>query len=241
MKKTISLLLVLCCLISAIPFCASAEYDDEILFRDIPWGLSYQETIDSVTKSIKESGGYVSWSELESRNYTSIGHLSQGSIDLGDYETIGKVYSTGINLKIANHQVERINLYFVYEFDGKKLLQNKEHAFFYMATYTIKNESGKDPYEERLLFEDLLKELYGDYDDSGVEGLSPQYIYRYFWGDNDTELVFTEEIHIFSGDKIYIGYVWKNGDLMAKSAYDSLKEIERANALEEAKKDTKGL
>ena len=241
MKKIIAILLVV---VLVIPMCiipASAEYNGEIQFRNTPWGLNYEETIDSVTKDIRQNGGSVSWSELIPTNYNSIKILSQGNIGPASYQTIGRVYSKSLSLTVAGFKVEDIVLYFVYEFDGKNLLQDKEHTAFYMAQYEIKAVSGSQPTEERRIFETILKDLYGAPDEKEIEGLFPQFSSFYYSGNNDTQLILTEEQHLFNGSKIYINYLWREGDTIANSAYSSLYKLERENALSNARKDTGGL
>lgn len=216
MKKVISLLLVLCCVVSAFSFSAYAKYDKEILFRDIPWGSNYTDVIDAL-KDLN-----VEWNSI-----TKIGYRTTMDIMVDwykdeetDYRTISLVDTKKANEKIAGLPIKSIALYFT----------NKDTTSLFMAEYEFDTSNMNDSALDELF--NKLAELYGAPDKNSAAFPSVD-IYDYaiipYLGKNNTT------VYLVWGDpkldrdsKVSLFYVDGNGEKMAKSHMEELKS-ERAS------------
>lgn len=154
MKKVISLLLVMCCFVSAFSFDAHARYDKEILFRDIPWGCTAEEAIE-----------YLSDLDVEWEGFYNLPY--RDNVDIMTYEppknkefyTICFNESAKINEKVAGYDLEKITLYFALTDNDKQYLNRTS---LYMAIYDFSGDVIRDSESEKLT--ESIISMYGNFD-----------------------------------------------------------------------------
>ena len=228
MKKLIIVLLVCSMLFSALVSFAK-EPITGIIFRGIPWGSSYSEVINTLSKSGIKWESPISIKGRTIRN-TIIDNKRHGF----DYETgiyVNTDYKSP-SLSVAGYDTTRITLYFAYTTDDSgRLLKDLEHTAFYLAKYEFV------PTNLTAMTEDLitkLSTLYGKVDEMLSDSLVIENNY-FLWYDNDGNIVGLEnELYPITESKnIYISYGWGKGNSILKRA----NEIQYAEAIaEEVKK-----
>ena len=178
MKRTIMVLILLTILLSHTAF---AQYDDEIMFRDIEWRTPASVVADEILPDVR-------WGILNLQSDTS-------SIEddlLGDINSVkhyhGKIsalykslYPKGI--KVAGYYVESLSLQFVLIPENDTFVYDEDHLALYFACYEIK------PSDFEIVFEDLTRKLYSkygpDYEEKEFRGYATK-VYRIWKGANDT-------------------------------------------------------
>lgn len=197
----------------------------EITFRDLPWGTTFSEAD----------------SELSQLNLWNLSgeYYKQFSVDailIGDYDGIDFEYS-GINVisnsmnkeqDVAGYTTSDITLYFAFVPVDGYLTYNEDDAVLYGAQYEF------EPTDLARMYEDLTQKLTGLYgepysvsEDTSIFG--EKYTYTKWLGANDTELMLRAEdssgdtTGLSTGDKIYISYAWRYGDVLLQNASDAIK------------------
>ena len=246
MKKVIVLIISVVCLLSA---CGSNQiiptndetnynmqeepvteeqmriYDEEILFRDIPWGTSYSD-VDVMLEEMSLMG--VSG---EGRKTYSV-----EDIILGDGKGIDFEYNdikiialpTYDKVDVAGYKTEDIMLFFSYMPVDGVLTRLETDSALYGAQYEFQVQNLEEMSQDLV---NKLSSLYGE-PAKTVEEIGRydiQYTYIYWYGINDTVLVLrTQDVTKSTSDvfdnQIFISYVWLKGDEMLQEASDLSKQ-----------------
>ena len=171
MRKLIQLL-ILIIVLSLMLSVATAE--QEILFRNIPWGLSLTELtkLDFMGNSLiydssmpYEDRFIIQYSVRTMLNYAT-------DFDAG-YEV--KCYTGGGKVKVAGYEITRINMYCAYSIDGDVLLKDKKDSRLFAAEYDF------EPLDYQYAYNSLvqkLTDLYG-------QGTDDSSIVESWMGEND--------------------------------------------------------
>ena len=200
------------------------RYSEEILFRDIPWGMSYVE--------VDEMLGEIGLWGLSGESYRT---FSVDEVVLGDYKGLDFEYSdiniignsTNGELEVAGYTTTDTSLYFAYiPVDGILTKEDKDSAL-YGAQYVF------EPKNLEQMSVDLISKLKNIYGEPGkttkdTDIYGNEYTYTYWYGQNETELVLrvldtTNGVTELYEDEIVISYVWRKGDEMLQTASDILK------------------
>ena len=180
---------------------------DEILFRDIPWGTKYQSMKKDIT-----------FDSFWTPDYTDNGY--------GGY-----TYQTSFmieRLKVAGHQVDAIECFFVNEFDDEgNLKTGTSNAMLYEGVYSFDYSKSVDDDIYRKLVE-----LYGQPDEKKSKS-------KIWYGKNNTMLTFTSD-----KSAITLDYVWEQGKAnvpRAEALYQMMQKKKKNNELNDNKGNSEGL
>lgn len=209
--KRIILMLFAVLLVLSIINVAVPENAKEILFRGIPWGSTYNETVSALLSDwgVRFREGEI----ITPRRIRSL--INNSWSDYYDNECGCYTYlATGSEIKqVAGYNVENVKLYFAFApNDQGEIDQLPENTSFFLGQYTIKP---KDLY---AVYEDLkqkISSLYGKPAKERSDGFIIHYKYCYWYGANDTMVVIVTDDN---WDSIYINYVWNHGDDMLSLA-----------------------
>lgn len=199
--------------------------EKEILFNDISWGISFAEADEKF-------GTWKLWN-LSGETYKT---CSVDEILIDDYKGIDFDYG-GINVisnafngeqEVAGYTTKEIRLYFSYIPINGYLTYDEKDTALYGAQYKFEPVNLQDTYND---LKQKLMNIYGEpskvTEDSDMWG--NKYIYTYWYGQNDTELVLrslnseNDTTNLYS-DEIYITYAWREGDALLQNASDAIKK-----------------
>lgn len=209
MKKIISLLMVLCCFISASSFSAYAKTDEEILFRKIPWGSTMSETEDLLSDLDAEVGGCYYMAYRDPFGIMTNDYEREGKLNTGAYEKL-----INISGEVAGRKLDNIELYYVFK-DIKT-----ESTALYMAIYDF-------GFLKRIEMEkiiDSITALYGNFDTTEKYDGRGYITYNIgtINGKNNTSI----NTIVYGSDDYYnvrIAYIDGNGAELAKKNLEELK------------------
>ena len=228
MISRVTMLLVVCMLVilSCTPALADGK-DGQILFREIPWGSTYNEVISRLPNGIemKSPVGVYHWYPLHEVMSFDTGIGKTAWTDLGFLSQTEENATAG--MKVAGYDVSQIHLYFAYLPDASgKLPRDDAHTAFFCGYYTI------HPIDVDVVYEDLkskLTSLYGacTEDNSNL---------CFWYGANDTMLSLARFRSNFGSNTIYIVYGYAGNDWIL-DAY----EIETYVETENPSSSTEGL
>lgn len=199
----------------------------EIIFRDIPWGTSY----DDVVSQIPDVTFYPFTGEIY-KTY-SVDQIITGDglrFENSDINISGNsVYGS---LSVAGYQTTDVDLYFAYVPVNGVLTKEKADSAFYGASYEFTPEDTKGMASD---LKEKLTSIYGEASkttqDKDLWGGVVKYTYWY--GANDTLLVLCVDDESASRwkstEKIRIVYAWREGDKLLQEASDCLKREAVAN------------
>lgn len=198
-------------------------YDQEIVFRDIPWGTSCTE--------VEKSWGYMV--NVAGEGYKT---FSSDDIIIGDYEGIDFEYddiniiSTVLNgeVEVAGYTTSNVKFYFVYVPVDGVLTREEEDSALYGARYEFVAKNLEE------MSKDLVRKLTSVYGEptkvtERKDFRDFEYTYTYWYGANDTVLALktidteSDTTGLYE-DEIYISYVWLKGDEMLQEASDLSKQ-----------------
>ena len=169
MKKIpFAVLFILVCLCGFVT--AEAVYEKPILFREIEWGTSYNEVVETYPNKNQnewEPGGIDAiFYGGEAAHYGKVGFRIRSGLPQG--------------VTVAGYDVRDIYLNFVYTPDETgRLIQDKDHAVLCLAEYEFDFESKKESYDAAL--EDLTNKLtllYGDIDNQPSSGYGTRAVWK---------------------------------------------------------------
>lgn len=241
-KKACALFLMVSLLtINVVP--VMAETDKEILFRDIPWGMSYTD-VDALHPEFElwniSGDSYVSPSVdavLLDDNYEGI------DFEYGDINILANAFNEEID--VAGYTTKEMELYFAYTINDGTLNKTEQDSALYGATYRF------EALDLESMSTDLLAKLtslYGEPEKDTIDSdfMGNKYTFTYWYGANDTELVLktrkTKEDRELYSDTISISYAWRKGDELLQAASDALKaDAQSAEAGVYGNGDTNGL
>lgn len=180
MKKIVTVILALMVLISS-GLAAYGEENDEILFRDIPWGSNPSEVKELLAKenisttAIASRFPILSFGE-ELRFYDEFDMVS---CDQGCFE--GLVLDAN-GTTVGGHEISSIAFDFIYGVDGETVSFEEDDSRLVKASYTL------EPVDKFEVYEDLVNKLTSLYGE-------PEKLHR-----SDEEVWGTDDIiHIVEG------------------------------------------
>lgn len=217
--------------------------DNEIFFRDVPWGSTYSE--------VKSKLYEFDWYEMY---FDYMKTHSVGDIIYGDYKGIDFI-NGGFNMtalpfsnkeiNVAGYTTSDINLYFVFPITENGLEIIEDDAIFYGATYEF------EPQDYESMYDDLrekLTSLYGEpiKEDKETDWLGIEETCTVWEGTNDVLVSLrgedVENEEELWEDSLTINYAWKEGDNLLTAASEQMKKEaldEESNAY--GNDDTSGL
>ena len=209
--------------------------DKELLFRDIPWGLSYNEIEEEYLGEYRFMPLHGDFIKTMCVDQVLMGDNYSKNFEYSDINLICSL-SVG-EIGVAGYKADSVHMYYAFlPIDGY-LEYELADTSLYGASYTIKPINLADVSADLL---EKLTSLYGD----------PQYITKdtdldkvlytnYCWvGLNGTELVLqTRNTSSCTDDdeqdEIEIAYAWRHGDTLLQNASDAIKR-----RITEEEKDT---
>ena len=196
---------------------ANKSTSSPILFRNMPWGTTYQSFSDLLRADGVTGGSF----------YDSYGSYSF-EFEISDYGGITGIYrlddagykysnSSVKNLSVGGFPVSSIEAYFLFGFDDNAVYSEKNDSVLYKAVYSFKVADGEGAY---TVLAAKLSSLYGNgitkSDSSGVWSTAGDYhVYTHctvWFGANDTGVVLCREYQISDAtnslisDKITLTY-----------------------------------
>ena len=171
MKKLVALFLSL---VTLFVFHSSvlAYTENEILFRSIPWGSTYEKTMSTL------NGLGITWGPSEA--------LKTGAKEL---ETGFTVTSTRImNFTVAGQKVSYVTLWFANTIDAEANQPlPKESALFIQATYTFDTSTNPSGIEDDL--REKMSSIYSVPDDYTDSSFANDYTHNWYWyGENNSSV-----------------------------------------------------
>ncbi len=199
---------------------ARAETKDEIKFRGLEWGDTYEETALTIdSKYPLEFDDQSSWPSAAGQSVDQVINET-GVLYNGIYHIHGCAtceFPNRCQINVAGHTTRNVYMYYVYPVVNNEIIADKDDAMFYCAEYLFIS-----PDEPELMIKDLkgnLTDLYGQCDDEKKNGKLISY---YWYGANQTVVALTlnnEFNYIYHGYDIKIVYGWYGGDDLLEKAY----------------------
>lgn len=193
---------------------------EEIVFRGIPWGTSYENATSQVPDV-----NFVSYQGESIKTY-SVEEIVYGFGIRFEYTDINiKAHNLFGSVCIAGYDTSSVDLFFAYvPVDGSLTKLDRDSAL-YAASYEF------DPIDTKAMAKDLkekLSAMYGDPSETshGEDFWGGAVDYTYWYGANDTLLVLCVDDESESrwklSERIRIVYAWREGDRLLQEASDCL-------------------
>ena len=214
MKKLVSMTLVL---IAILVLCSSAfaKTEDEIFFRSIPWGSTYEETM----KILKDLS--ITWDSPEP--YQS----GKKELVTGFTVTSKRV----MDFSVAGNKITSVTLWFAYDINKPS---SKESALFIQAKYTFDSESNASGVEDDL--KEKMGNVYTAPDDYKSSSFGNDFTHCWYWyGGNNTSVMlyhkYTEPFFIKSmaSDELELIYTSGQFEQFLNTYYDYLNKENNKN------------
>lgn len=197
-----------------------AETDKEILFRDVPWGVSFDETC----KLLPEFDFY--GNAMEGLHAATANDVLKGQI-YGSYNSRdsydGSICFCAMSfpdsgVDIAGYPLLSMYLFYTYSTENGLSLSDN-NTILYGATYEF-----EEPQDLDSMYSDLvskLSEVYGEPDDS-YDLADPIMKGTYTcWNGADDTAVAIQSYDCDGQASVYISYAWFEGDELLKKADDA--------------------
>lgn len=226
MKKW-SLVCLTCLLVFCLTF-ATAEEENPILFRNIPWGANFETAKAAFPDKVRwcdvnDDSAY----NVEYMVYDGAETRYTGNVSEYKYTQSSSLEEAG--MKVAGYNIASIVLRFAYVPGSDGLLVHDDnHVALYLAQYQI------EPKDPDAVYNDLLTKLSSLYGDIDYTHTNAQYIsYTYnVWNGSDGTMVCLEREDYPSGSHyIYIKYSYLGGNDLLETAYQALVYEEALNAV----------
>ena len=205
---------------------ATYAYDDEILFREIPWGSSIEDTKDAIKELNFIDVGETNFNAFKTDTILGVDFTCANNEGTGCYS--GNISGS---ITVAGYDVNMVMLYFAYIYDNEAETTDSYKTSFYGATYQIipvnVSETGND-------IKNKLCDIYGECEQVTSMLGNEMYLWK---GANDTFCSLS-----YTGEDVEIGYAWKGGDDLIDAAdvfLSDLKQKEEAGIYGNG--DTSGL
>ena len=169
MKRFIALTLALLTLLS-VP--AVAQTSEEILFRELPWGMNSVSYVSAIIRSFDPDPDIEAW--LSELGFSSDPYIYYFDADAENFEGVAQfdgemfISSTQVFIKhdaaVAGYPLESIHTYAIPAVVGGAIRSDTSENQITMASYSLKLD-GK--YDENEVYADLIEKLsslYGDPD-----------------------------------------------------------------------------
>ena len=231
MKRILTVLVTLA-LLAAMAGTAVAEYNEPILFRNIPWG-SLKSDVSKQMPTPKDILRVKMPENLFDLDWYMNGTLSKAiKGNARFYQTY--IYDDG-SLKVAGYTVDNVCMHYAYSVIDGIPDYSIINGRLFAAEYEI------IPIDEKTVHDDLickLTDLYGDPDyKSYKHGVSIDYTYTTWKGKNGTSVTLILAEYTLSPCHIYIRYVTQEGIDMQNEVLEANKKLEAVSAAN----DTSGL
>ncbi len=227
MKKIAYLLFVVVMLLHCGFAFAEDIYENEICFRGVAWGASYDETLKAMPDEIKFYG-------LQDREYWYTNEVNMFDEGINDYYKghLGcytyTMTSSLKDLKVAGYEIENLSLYFCYlTGEDGLLIKDEEHTALVFAYYKL------EPKDHEAVYEDLitkLTSLYGDVDVTRHDSSYISHTQNMWYGADETMVSVVKEDYPTGSHYIYIKYGFSGADDLIKAAYEAAVLEETRNA-----------
>lgn len=237
MKKRFFVGIIVICLMN-MSCLAHAQVDDEILFREIHWGISFTEAKGRLPEL------YLVDFTTDSETYcNALYHIPYGFENErkeydGDYLGINAT-SFKCELKVGGYDVSRVWMDFAYIPQDGVLARSDNETMLYHATYSFSEIRDVDTAVSSLT--DKLCSIYGNPD---ATGNNDQYTWNVWFGTNNTGVsIKSENNNVSNGERyIWISYFTKDGDKWLEDALNAANEgIKRAEENSSKSDDISGL
>ena len=217
--KRLVLPLMLLSLVS-MSLTAHAEVEEEILFREIPWGTSFTEVKDNIIPELDWDSMHGDWMRVLTLN-DIIADKSE-SMDFKNNDLCLDAYTIG-EIDVAGYTVSQTSMYYAFVPVGGSVTHEDSDTALYAAEYDI------EPVDLDLAFADLFNKLvsvYGEPDASKQYEIFNEYpnVLYYWYGSNDTMVVLKRSPYK-DDNHIHIFYAWENGDKLLHEADDVVSGI----------------
>lgn len=233
MKKfVVAILIVSLVLLNLVP--ALGEYDKPILFRNVPWGATYNEVIqtfpDSLTMEQLEPKNW--FSSLDEVMYCGSSEIIPDSSPVVYYAEpkrygfLGKSLEPLRDVKVAGYELENLELYFTLIPQNGEIVRAKPYTSLIYAVYHIKTNYD----EAKSAFNDItnkLASLYGSYEQNTIEYISfwdskaAHYFQNVWRGKDGTILSLVSQNH---EGHIYIRYSFEGANDLVLTALNVEKQ-----------------
>jgi len=214
MKKIVSILIALM-LLMAFGSSALAKTEDEILFRSIPWGSTYKETISK----LEDIG--VTWGTSS------------------PYKTGKKELTTGFTVSskkvkdfsVAGNNVSSIVLYFAYDMNNPT---SEDSAVFVQAEYVFETDTNASGIETDL--KEKMSSVYSEPDDKSSKSFANDFTHYWYWyGGNNSKVTlyhnYTEPFFMKSmaSDELTLTYTSGQMEKLNNAYYEMLNKENNKN------------
>ena len=229
MKKVISIVVLVLCIITGSTLAETTKYEGEILFRNIPWG----GTIDEVETALAGENLDFSYETEGSMgmNYTSLSDIvyMNGSWSEEYATEMSSICFTPIT--VAGYETFEVELYFAYlPNEDNEIDKKRENTFFTLACYKFK------PVDLDRATEDMkgkLSSLYGDIDKSETKRSAFKSEFSFWFTDNDS-FICLHKVDYSASPQMLIYYgTFKGEELIQKAKelqVEAAKEAEIKNS-----------
>jgi hypothetical protein len=199
--------------------------DKEILFRDIPWGINFNDTCELLPEF--ELYG----STMEGLNAIGTKEVLTGKMydSSSDYDGEISYYAMPLispDIDVAGYPVYCFYLYYTYSIENGFSLTD-DNTVLYGAEYEF-----EEPQDLEAMYSDLtnkLSEIYGEPSDSyDTANYLVNGTYACWYGANDT-VVALQSYDYGDQTSIYISYAWLKGDELLQKA-DSALSTDKGNS-----------
>lgn len=193
----------------------------EILFRDIPWGINFNETKELLSDF-----------ELHGNTLDGLGAVTTDDVLKGNIYGDGNNYDGAISfyampvlspeIDVAGYPIRGFHLYYTYLTENGFSFDD-DNTVLYGAQYEF-----EEPQNLESMYSDLsskLSEIYGEPSDtsSSVTAFGTKKEYTQWYGANDT--VVALQSYDYGDEKsIYVSYAWLKGDELLKEADSALSD-----------------
>ncbi len=227
-------------------------YDEEILFRNIPWGVN----VDDEKSALQSTGFFTGKCDTETS-----ARLVPWSLDPEDADSYWDSgirlyqYSFSEDVKVAGYNVGTVNLYFMYQHDGVSVNRDSRASELYKVSMELETADYDLAYADLV---NKLSSLYGNATETSdvagycsTDGNYHQYNWWASWYGKDNTAVLlhltydiTDEDNKMKGQEITLYYGKTNSEIelisLSNAMTEEAKEAERQNILNNAN-NTDGL
>ena len=203
--KRLSIIMLL---IFLVPLVGISSQDTAIVFRNIPWGSTYSDTMSKMADT------NTSWERLSpaTGRKTTINQITENGIEFFEFDTYAYTYTSynSSQIMVAGYKTSSITLYFAYSVDENGgLPMDQEHTQFYLAKYKF------EPTDLVAMTADLknkLSSLYGEVKFTESDNMVIDNHYYIWTGSDNTVAVLQSEEYPTGSKYIYVWYGWMKAD-----------------------------
>ena len=218
MKRLLTFLLTVLLFVS-VQLSAFA-LDEEIWFRDYPWGISIKDfERQEHILAYAYSNGIPKGNSVENIITGKEGFLSTEAVK--DQDLVKRLILYDY-YNVAGYPVNETYLFFTYLPSNGNILNDDENTYLYAAQYSFKTTDRKALYSDLLT---KLSSVYGEPNETKTskDAVKHNHTYAYWYGANDTILVLRDSQNLSNPEYIDIIYASKQGNKVLKELKEILK------------------